>query len=118
MNSINIEDLIFAFTHMLFERRVLLIVPKVEDQIPLFQALHSLIYPFEYCLTLPCLKHDPNSEFDQYFEDCISAENPYDQFVCIPQEDKQRAFAVLENDTKSQNLLIIDLNPSDKPKVV
>lgn len=84
MNSINIEDLIFAFTHMLFERRVLLIVPKVEDQIPLFQALHSLIYPFEYCLTLPCLKHDPNSEFDQYFEDCISAENPYDQFVCIP----------------------------------
>lgn len=94
---------------MLFERRTLLIVPKFNDQIPIFQAIHSLIYPFEFCLPLPCLKYDTSEEQDYFFEDIISADNPLDQFICICQEDKEKAFEILCQDDRASNILIIDV---------
>ena len=43
---------------MLFDEKILLIAPKIEQLIPISFALNSLIYPFKMNLFIPCLFND------------------------------------------------------------
>lgn len=52
------DDIINIFTHMLFEQKTLLVSQKMEDLVPISFALHSLIYPFQMCLFIPCIVND------------------------------------------------------------
>lgn len=54
----NIETIIKAFTHLLFEEKIIIVMENEENLLPVCSALHSLIYPFEYCTFAPFLIND------------------------------------------------------------
>ena len=56
--NMDIETIIKTFTHLLFEEKIIVAMENEENLLPVCMALHSLIYPFEYCTFAPFLIND------------------------------------------------------------
>lgn len=56
------KDIVRIFTSLLLEERVLLIMDKAEELLPMAYALQSLIYPFELAILVPYLANDTGED--------------------------------------------------------
>ena len=53
-----VDTIIRVFTELLFEEKILIVMDNTEDLLPICMALHSLIYPLQYCTVVPYLVYD------------------------------------------------------------
>lgn len=103
LESIHPDDIVTIFTHMLFEQKTLLIAPKVDQLVPISFALHSLIYPFNFCIYVPCILND-GEDLNKNALDMIC--NPMNYYMGICQSDKEMALEILANDEFDPPLII------------
>lgn len=105
------KDLVRVFTSLLLEERVLLIMDKAEDLLPMAYALQSLIYPFELAILVPYLANDVDeSQIDVSNLQHVS--QPYSYLIGVIEKDKQHVIEMLRNDMQYDERtspIIIDL---------
>ena len=61
-DRMEIDTIIKSFTNLLFEEKIIVAMDQEADLLPVCMALHSLIYPFEYCTFAPFLINDGEEE--------------------------------------------------------
>lgn len=113
LNVMQVEDIVRIFTSLLFEERVLLIMDKKEDLLPVSYALQSLIYPFELCIFIPYLANDSANEDDTNLN---HVQSPISYMIGIIEKDKALALKILKSklefDEDYTSPHIIDLSSS------
>lgn len=107
LSYLPVDDIVNIFTHMLFEHKTLLISPKVEHLVPISFALHSLIYPFQMCLFIPCIVNDGE---DKDYNSLNLVSNPMNYFMGICRTDKDDVERILLEDEFTPPLMI-DITP-------
>ena len=58
LKNMEVDTIIRVFTELLFEEKILIVMDNTEDLLPICMALHSLIYPLQYCTVVPYLVYD------------------------------------------------------------
>ncbi len=113
LSYLPVDDIVNIFTHMLFEHKTLLISPKVEHLVPISFALHSLIYPFQMCLFIPCIVNDGE---DKDYNSLNLVSNPMNYFMGICRTDKDDVERILLEDEFTPPLMI-DITPKQRKAV-
>ena len=62
-DKVEVNSIISIFTHMLCQTPIILAAEHLEELVPIHQALYSLIYPFVYSISAPCV-HNNDAEDD------------------------------------------------------
>jgi len=99
LDKLKPDDIITIFTVMMLEKKILLIAPKEEQLLPLSFALHSLIYPFKYCIFVPQLER----------KDIQMLNIPLGVFFGIVKSDEPSAMEVIEDDVENKPVLFIEV---------
>jgi hypothetical protein len=73
---------------MLSEKKILVIAPEAEILLPIIFGLHSLIYPFKYCILCPYIEE----------KDLHMINIPMGAFFGIVEKDESKAFEIINDD--------------------
>ena len=101
--NMDIETIIKTFTHLLFEEKIIVVMENVEDLLPVCSALHSLIYPFEYCTFAPYLINDGEEEDINSLQ---QVSQPFTYFMGVAAKDYELVKRNLEQDEYPSPLLV------------
>ena len=63
-DKVEVNDIIKIFTHMLCQTPIILAAENLEELVPIHQALYSLIYPFVYSISAPCVHNNDAPDDD------------------------------------------------------
>ena len=99
----DIDTVIKSFTHLLFEEKIIVAMENEEDLLPVCSALHSLIYPFEYCTFAPFLINDGEEEDINSLQ---QVSQPFTYFMGIAGSDFELVKTNLEEDEYPSPLLV------------
>jgi hypothetical protein len=91
------KDIVRIFTSLLLEERVLLIMDKAEELLPIAYALQSLIYPFELAILVPYLANDTSEEQIEV-SNLNHVSQPYSYLIGIVEKDREAVVTMLKND--------------------
>lgn len=96
---------------MLCEERVILVANDENELIPIWLALHSLIYPLKYGMGTPYTRDDHADDDDENEMSNICPPMPF--FNGIVKKDYKKAKEIIEYENYNSPLFI-DLTTSDK----
>jgi len=108
---VNTDTIIKVFTHLLCEEKIILVANNDSDIIPLWLALHSLVYPFKYANGTPYLRDDKAEDDDE--NEMASVCPPMPFFNGIILRDYETAKRIIEYEDYTSPL-IIDLTKTKK----
>ena len=101
--AVTTETIIKIFTHLLCEEKIVLIADDTQELIPIWIALHSLIYPFRYANATPYTRDDGNDD-DENEMAGICPPMPF--FNGIVKRDKALAMKIIEYEDYTSPLFI------------
>ena len=106
----SVSTIISIFTHLLCEEKTILVAADQTTLIPVWQALHSLVYPFRYASGTPYTRDDGADEDDENEMAGVCPPMPF--FNGIIRKDKPTAVRIIEFEDY-ESPLFIDLTERD-----
>lgn len=85
-DRVPIDTIISIFTHLLCLEKLIIVAETQKELVPIWMALHSLIYPFKYELGVPYQKDDLQEDDSN---DLITICAPFPIFAGIIKQDKE-----------------------------
>ena len=101
--QVNTDAIITIFTHILCEEKIILVAKDQKTLIPVWLALHSLIYPFRYANGTPYTRDDGAEDDDNEMAGVCP---PMPFFNGIIQKDKKLAVRIIEYEDYTSPLFI------------
>ena len=101
--SVTTDTIIKIFTHLLCEEKIILVAESQQELIPIWIALHSLIYPFRYANATPYTRDDGNDDDENEMAGVCP---PMPFFNGILRKDKSTAIRIIEYEDYTSPLFI------------
>ena len=114
LNKVPTATIIQIFTHLLCEEKIILIASDPQELIPIWLALHSLIYPFKYANGTPYTRDDKAEDDDENEMAGVCPPMPF--FNGIVKDDFPTAKRIIEYEDYTSPLFI-DVTEKDQQKV-
>ena len=111
--KLDVNTIITIFTHLLCEEKCILVAENQETLIPIWQALHSTIYPFRYAHGTPYRRDDGGDDDDNEMAGVCP---PMPFFNGIVRKDKDLAIRIIEFEDYPSPLFI-DLTAEEPSKM-
>ena len=104
LQRVNTDTIIKIFTHLLCEEKIILVADNEKELIPLWLALHSLVYPFSYAHGTPYTRDDKAEDDDENEMAGVCPPMPF--FNGIKAADYECAKRIIENEDYTSPLFI------------
>ena len=114
LDKVPTTTIIQIFTHLLCEEKIILIAANPQELIPIWLALHSLIYPFKYANGTPFTRDDHADDDDENEMAGVCPPMPF--FNGIVKEDFGCAKRIIEYEDYTSPLFI-DVTTKDPSQV-
>ena len=111
-NRVSVNTVIAIFTHLLCEEKTILVAQDQKTLIPIWLALHSLVYPFRYANGTPYTRDDGQDDDDNEMAGVCP---PMPFFNGIVKRDKATAIRIIEFEDYASPLFI-DLTEDEPSK--
>ena len=109
--NLSVNTIISIFPHMLCQTSIIIAVKDMETLVPIHQALNSLIYPFVYPISAPCVHNDDQSDDDDNEMSHVITICPV--FNGILEADIKLAERIIKSNQLPTPPLMIDLTKRD-----
>ena len=114
-SEVSVDTVVKCFTHMLCQTPTIIAAKTLNSLVPIHQALYSLIYPFTYPISNPCIHNNETEEDDENELSNVITLCPI--FNGILEEDKLLAEKIIRDNQLNTPPLMIDLTlPDDMEK--